>query len=343
MKTCKKKIALGLSLVLVSASIAVPSTESQAAKMKLNRSSAAIKVGKKVTLKVKGTKKKVKWTTSKKAIASVSGKGVVTGKKVGMATITAKVGKKKFRCKVTVKAKKKIVQNTTRNTTQNTTKTTVPTPAPVINNPVQSNTNTASTDQLAANCAVKMTKLSDGVLVTIANNNTQQIDSLTVNYVIKNGKDVVVATGNKFFSCLATGKSYDRYIELSESETADVDVTKSTVSCTVEQQTTTTWTDMTNSITESLEETTDIGTLSYTIKNTSSKEVFVEGIVYFYDKSGKMVSASDINTNLYANETQYSTVSAPYALNDDYDSDETYVKKYDSFKLVTHAYTIQSN
>lgn len=141
MKICKKKIALGLSLVLVTASIAAPSTESQAAKMKLNRSSATITVGKKVTLKVRGTKKKVKWTTSKKAIASVSQKGVVTGKKTGKATITAKVGKKKFRCKVKVKAKK---------TAKKVTPTPVTTPASTMPGTNGINNSTGQVQQTAA-------------------------------------------------------------------------------------------------------------------------------------------------------------------------------------------------
>ncbi len=334
MKTCKKKIALGLSLVLVTASIAVPSTESQAAKMKLNRSSATIKVGKKVTLKVKGTKKKVKWTTSKKAIASVSSKGVVTGKKVGMATITAKVGKKKFRCKVRVKAKKKIVQNTTRNTTQNTTqnttKTTVPTPAPVINNPVQSNTNTVSADQLAANCAVKMTKLSDGVLVTVTNNNTQQIDSLTVTCVLKDENNAEVQSDSVFFDCLASGKSYDQYISV-PLEYFSVDLTKSTTK--VDQvDIYMNYVDKTNAITESIEESTDSIGLDYTVKNTSDKNVSVEGIVYFYDKSGKMISCTNISTSVSANDTTQYQISIPY----DYSNQNNII--YDSFKVVTHAY-----
>ena len=115
MKTCKKKIALGLSLVLVTASIAVPSTESQAAKMKLNRSSATITVGKKVTLKVRGTKKKVKWSSNKKTIATVTRKGKVTAQKPGTAVITAKIGKKKYKCKV------KVWQKTTKKPTKTNT------------------------------------------------------------------------------------------------------------------------------------------------------------------------------------------------------------------------------
>ena len=70
-------------------------------------------------MKVKGTKKKPKWSSSKKSVATVSSKGKVVAKKAGSATITAKIGKKKYKCKVTVKNKKK-PQNT------NNTKPTTP-------------------------------------------------------------------------------------------------------------------------------------------------------------------------------------------------------------------------
>lgn len=76
----------------------------EAASMKLSRKSATLTVGKSVTLKVKGTSKKVKWSSSDKKIASVSNKGKVKAKKAGKATIYAKVGSKKLKCKVTVKA-----------------------------------------------------------------------------------------------------------------------------------------------------------------------------------------------------------------------------------------------
>lgn len=60
--------------------------------------------GEKIKLYVKGYKnnKKVKWKSSNKKIASVSKKGVVTGKKGGTVKITATIGKKKFKTKVTV-------------------------------------------------------------------------------------------------------------------------------------------------------------------------------------------------------------------------------------------------
>ena len=52
---------------------------------------------------MKNTKKKVKWSSSKKAVASVTKKGVVKAKKKGKATITIKAGSLKKTCKITVK------------------------------------------------------------------------------------------------------------------------------------------------------------------------------------------------------------------------------------------------
>ena len=76
-----------------------------AAKTKVTISKKKATVIKDMTLqlKVKGTKKKAKWSSGKKSVATVSKKGKVTAKKAGKATITAKVGKKKYKCKITVK------------------------------------------------------------------------------------------------------------------------------------------------------------------------------------------------------------------------------------------------
>ena len=60
-------------------------------------------IGKSFTLKIRGTDKAVKWSSSNKSVATVSAKGKVTAKKAGTAVITAKVGGKKLVCKVTVK------------------------------------------------------------------------------------------------------------------------------------------------------------------------------------------------------------------------------------------------
>lgn len=57
--------------------------------------------GEKITLYVK-TKKTITWSSSRKAVATVSKKGVVTGKADGTTAITAKIGNKKYKCTVVV-------------------------------------------------------------------------------------------------------------------------------------------------------------------------------------------------------------------------------------------------
>ena len=101
-------MSLVLAGALVITSGFVPGQQTDAkAKVKLNKKKLVLTVGKKAKLKVKGTKKKVKWSSSKKKIATVTKKGVVKAKKKGTAKIVAKIGKKKYTCKVVVKAKKK--------------------------------------------------------------------------------------------------------------------------------------------------------------------------------------------------------------------------------------------
>ena len=75
----------------------------EAATVKINKKTLKLDIGDKYTLKITGSNKKVSWSSSKKAVATVSANGKVNAKKAGTTTITAKVGKKKYTCKVTVK------------------------------------------------------------------------------------------------------------------------------------------------------------------------------------------------------------------------------------------------
>ena len=95
-----KKLSVMLLCCLLLSVIAMPVSASAA---KLNKKSISLNVGKTYTLKATGTKGKITWTSSKKSVATVSSKGVVKAKKKGTAVITAKYGKKKLTCKVTVK------------------------------------------------------------------------------------------------------------------------------------------------------------------------------------------------------------------------------------------------
>lgn len=123
----KKKVNRIVSLVLVASMCItgnafsdrisqarnVVSGKATVRKIKLNYSRYTLAKGKKLALKAKITPKKaskssITWKSSKKTVASVSKKGVVTGKKVGTAKITAAVKgtRKKAVCMVKVVSRK---------------------------------------------------------------------------------------------------------------------------------------------------------------------------------------------------------------------------------------------
>ena len=101
----KQGIAVLTAAALVLTGITVPGSAGAKAKIRLNKKKVTIKVGGKVTLKLKNAKKKVTWKSSKKKVASVSAKGIVRGKSAGTAKITAKSNKKSYTCTVIVKEK----------------------------------------------------------------------------------------------------------------------------------------------------------------------------------------------------------------------------------------------
>lgn len=106
-KWCATVTALSLGISLA------PGYTQAAVKPKLSKSKLTLSVGQSATLKVKGTTKKVTWSTSSKKIAKVTKKGKVTAVNKGTAKITAKVAGKKLICKVTVTKKQKPVTTPT--------------------------------------------------------------------------------------------------------------------------------------------------------------------------------------------------------------------------------------
>lgn len=115
-----KSLALLLALILAIGFSPVTNVEAKAAP-RLNCKKVTLVQGKKKRLKVRNLKKgrKVKWYSTKKSVATVSKKGVVKAKKKGKATIVAKVGKKKYRCKVIVKKKTTKKKSTKKKSTSN--------------------------------------------------------------------------------------------------------------------------------------------------------------------------------------------------------------------------------
>ena len=72
------------------------------AKVKLNKTTFKMTVGSKIILKVLGTKEKVKWSSNNKRVAIVTSKGRVKARKAGKVTITARLKKKQYKCKIIV-------------------------------------------------------------------------------------------------------------------------------------------------------------------------------------------------------------------------------------------------
>lgn len=98
-------LVLAAALV-VTAPNAIPNTgivEVEAATEKISQKTAVMYPTETLQLKVNGAKTSVTWKSSKTSVATVSGKGKVTAIKNGAATITALVGKKSYKCKVTVR------------------------------------------------------------------------------------------------------------------------------------------------------------------------------------------------------------------------------------------------
>ena len=132
----KKQKSMVLLLIFAMALSLLPQSAFAAKKkVKLNKKTVTVNVGKTVKIKLQNNKKKVKWTvTSGKKNVTLSKKkktGVtIKGMKAGKAKVQAKVGKKKYVCKVTVKNTKKVnkIANKNNSTKPGNTK------APIVTN-----------------------------------------------------------------------------------------------------------------------------------------------------------------------------------------------------------------
>lgn len=120
MKGFKKLAVCGMAIMLglgspignsVMNDLGYAVTAEAAGKVALSSRKTSVAVGGSKTISLKNAKGKVKWSVAKKSVASIKANGAsvkVKGKKAGTTTITAKIGKKAFRCKLTVKNAPKI-------------------------------------------------------------------------------------------------------------------------------------------------------------------------------------------------------------------------------------------
>ncbi len=102
-KFFKTLVMAVLCLALVLPMAPFVGEEVQAAAVKLNKTNVTLILNQSVSLKLTGTTKKPVWTSSNTKVAAVGrSTGKVTAKKIGTASIMAKLGSKSYRCKVTV-------------------------------------------------------------------------------------------------------------------------------------------------------------------------------------------------------------------------------------------------
>ena len=103
-KKVLKAAAWAMAFTMVVTGAEIPVSVTAARKPKLNRKKATLRVGKTIRLRVKNAgKKKVKWSSSKKKIATVNKKGIVRAQNPGKTVIKAKVGGKVLKCRITVR------------------------------------------------------------------------------------------------------------------------------------------------------------------------------------------------------------------------------------------------
>lgn len=120
MKGFKKLAVCGMAIMLglgspignsVMNDLGYAVTAEAAGKVSLSSRKTSVAVGGSKTISLKNARGKVKWSVAKKSVASIKANGAsvkVKGKKAGTTTITAKVGKKSYKCKLTVKNAPKI-------------------------------------------------------------------------------------------------------------------------------------------------------------------------------------------------------------------------------------------
>ena len=297
MKSIKKLLVFGLALAtVVTSTLVVPAKGDAKAKVKLSKTNLNLYVGATHKLKVKGTKKKVKWSTANKKIATVK-KGTVKAVAPGATKITAKVGKKKYTCKVRVNQILAVV-------------TPAPSPAVPTSRPIADpQQQIIANNALAANVAARVDKLTSGeILYTIVNNNTQEVPTITLSVMLCDTAGTPVDTDTVTIENLLPGETtYGLYTY--GSKCSLIDAAKSTVSVTVTQGSSykkyvTSYVNVTGA------KNVD-NKVVMTYVNNTAQSVYVRGFVFYKDASGAVLAVDDIIENLAPGATEFDTLSRP--------------------------------
>lgn len=211
MKQMKKYLVLVL-IFAMGISI-LPMNVNAAKKAKLSKTKVTMQVGKTVQLKVKNNKKRVKWSSSNKKVATVSKKGKVKAVSSGNARIIAKISKKKLVCKVNVK---RTITNKDNDTNKDTSQSNdgkvnpnvTPTEKPAVTIPTSTPAVTPTAAPIATSTATPTTTPTATPAVTptstpVVEPTTPTLDSIVENYktlktYIQNNGKTQQSGGNKY-------------------------------------------------------------------------------------------------------------------------------------------------
>ena len=105
MKSIAQRLMAVISAVVLMTTLLIPALQASAASVKLNKTKIVLAVSQTYALKLKGTNKTVKWSTSNKKVATVSKSGVVkaVGKGVCEIRVVTTDGKAIAICTVRVR------------------------------------------------------------------------------------------------------------------------------------------------------------------------------------------------------------------------------------------------
>lgn len=271
--------------------------------------------------------KKIKWKSSNKKVAVVSKKGVIKAKKKGKAKITAKYKKNTLVIKVTVKENLPVYPgNYAAPSSSNAG-------ASAASN---SNTNVLTNNQLAANMTVQAQPLKDGtVLFAVTNNNSQMIQSYTINYKFNNVSGVVVCTGKTHGYVIKQGQTQYTSSYVGKDEAAVIDVKSSACSVTVENPSYSRYIDEIANVSVDVQPTSD-NDITFTFINKSTNNVDIINIIVYYDAAGQIVGSDRGSVyGLTPGETKFTTVNTPYDRDDDFNK----IPAFSTYKVFSTAYS----
>ena len=306
MKKMRRIITIVLTLALIIGTMMTVSTPASA-KVKGTKK-YTMYVGSKAEWKLWGTGgKKVTFKSSNKKIATISKKGIITAKKKGKCTLTAKVGKKMLKCKLTVK--KRITTAPTINTPVVTNPPIVTNPPVVTPTPVP---DTIINNQLAGNILVTKTVLpSNKLLLTVTNNNTSQVYMTSLNMAFYDANGLPVKTGEDTQYYMDPAET--RYVVINKyDKTIDYSKTVVSVICkksgySSKQKVTVNYTAQPNAN----------GDIILTCVNPNTVKANLNGVAFFKDASGAVLDAQKVSDYLEPGATKFVTIKAPTDTNYD--------------------------